>query len=285
LKGEEAITYHTPTHPERKQQSFQFGYTEHKKAISIMYPYLGIAVFVSACSYASAFVQPPANPATLSLRQPSRTSPSFHESLVLQATTSTKPLYDGTNYTFPDTTKPEGVAEMLEVTFVNACMQLREGYVDVLKMFIASAMAGYEFGYSIEDIQKELEICPKQSANRPLMDEERNLRYSWYNLVYLTLATLGHPTRVGSVVDSIPASIRDEYQEYVCQAVDAKKDGRLLSVEDLLKENGQGLSVMEKAILAQSLRLVTLTFTVMQDAEEARENEPDPPTPPIEGAF
>ena len=33
-----------------------------------------------------------------------------------------KPLYDATNYTFPDTTTVDGIAEVLEVSFVHSCM-------------------------------------------------------------------------------------------------------------------------------------------------------------------
>eukprot|EP00980_Cylindrotheca_fusiformis_P023193 scaffold10201_cov119-Cylindrotheca_fusiformis.AAC.10 len=206
--------------------------------------------------------------------------------LILRAQRTTdKPLYDGTNYTFPDTTKPAGIAELLENTFVNACFQLREGYVDVLKLFIAAAMASYEFGYPIDDIQKELEICPKETANRPLMEEESSLRHTWYCLVYMTLANLGHPTRVGSVADSIPADIREEYQNLVEEAVNAYKKGILLSNDQLLQTRGSDLSPMERGLLSQSVRLVTLIFTVIKEAQEARSGDVGPPSPPIEGAF
>jgi hypothetical protein len=207
--------------------------------------------------------------------------------LILQAEgTTEKPLYDGTGYTFPDTTKPAGIAELLETTFVNACFQLRDGYVDVLKMFVAASMASYEFGYSIDDIQKELAICPKETANRPLMEEEVSLRHTWYCLVYLTLAALGHPTKVGSVADSIPANIRDQYQELVEKAADAHKKGSSLSADQLLEQTKvSDLSPMEQGLLSQSVRLVTLTFVVLTEAEENRSGDLAPPTPPIEGAF
>lgn len=206
--------------------------------------------------------------------------------MILQAAgTTEKPLYDGTNYTFPDTTKPAGIAEILENTFVNACFQLRDGYVDVLKLFIAAAIASYEIGYAIDEIQQELVNCPKETANRPLMEEEINLRHTWYCLVYLTLATLGHPTRIGSIADSIPADIREDYQDLVDDAVDAYKKGVSLSNEQMLQTQGSGLSPMEQGILSQCIRLVTLTFTVRKEAQEARSGDVTPPTPPIEGAF
>ena len=207
-------------------------------------------------------------------------------------TTNQKPLYDGTNYTFPDTTQASGIAEIVEVTFVNACMQLRTGFVDVLKMFIAAAVAGYEFGYGIGDIQEELVNCKTQSANRPLMEEEVNLRYTWYCLVYLTLASLDHPSRnKQAVVESIPNKLRKDYQESVEQAVTANSKGISLSAEDLVikqnnnEEPSSDLSIMEKAIMSQSMRLITMTFTVLRETQEAQSGDVAPPTPPIEGAF
>lgn len=167
-------------------------------------------------------------------------------------------------------------------------MQLRTGYVDVLKLFIAAAVAGYEFGYQIDEIQKELANCKTQSANRPLMDEEVTLRNTWYCLVYLTLVSLGHPSRGASspgLVDSIPSDIRKDYQEVVEQAVATNNKGISPSAEELLKQSKKSdLSVMEEAIYSQSLRLIALVFTVLRESEEARE-EQSPPTPPIEGAY
>lgn len=214
----------------------------------------------------------------------------YAETTKQKETTNQKPLYDGTNYTFPDTTQASGIAEIVEVTFVNACMQLRTGFVDVLKMFIAAAVAGYEFGYGIGDIQEELVNCKTQSANRPLMEEEVNLRYTWYCLVYLTLASLDHPSRnKQAVVESIPDKIRKDYQESVEQAVTANSKGIALSAEDLVvKQNNDepsDLSIMEKAIMSQSMRLITMTFTVLRETQEAQTGDVAPPTPPIEGAF
>lgn len=43
-------------------------------------------------------------------------------STALPAAFDDKPLYDATNYTFPDTTTVDGIAEVLEVSFVHSCM-------------------------------------------------------------------------------------------------------------------------------------------------------------------
>ena len=209
----------------------------------------------------------------------------FESTTILQASgTSQKPLYDGTNYTFPDTTTPAGIAELLEVSFVNACMQLSTGYVDVLKMFIATSMASYELGFPIEEVQKELLACPKQTANRPLMKEEEELRYTWYNLVYSTLATVGHPSRNPSIQESIPQDIEDTYREAVEKVALANKEGRSVPVEELVEDLDPSLSQLERAVRSQSLRVVALTTIVLSESAESRAGMA-PPTPPIEGAF
>jgi hypothetical protein len=203
----------------------------------------------------------------------------------MEAGTSEKPLYDGTNYTFPDTTTPAGIAELLEVSFVNSCMQLRTGYVDVLKMFIAAATAGYELGFPIDEIKKELEVCQKQTARRPLMEEEVDLRRIWFSLVYLTLSSIGHPTRFSAVVESIPDELRDDYGVLIDAVAQSHKNGESLSVEELMKRDQSDLSEMERALKSQSMRVVTLTLQVLAESAEAREGGAQPPPPPIKGAF
>jgi hypothetical protein len=218
----------------------------------------------------------------------------FITNIQLYASTPEQPLYDGTNYTFPDTTTPDGIAEVLEVSFVHACMQLSSGYVDVLKMFIAAAMSSYQYGFPIDAIQKSLSECPNDTANRPLMPEEVDLRHTWYSLVYLTLLTIDHPTvQKEAVSDSIPTKIRETYGLLVDRMSEMYKvdDASTISVEDLMKDDSiapstQDLSEMERAILLQSMRVATLTLVVLR---EAQENDPagqsPPPKPPIKGAF
>ena len=217
---------------------------------------------------------------------------------ILFSSTSTKPLYDGTNYTFPDTTTSAGVAELLEVSFVHACMQLASGYVDVLKMFIASSIGAYEAGFSIDSIIDELENNKDlpNTANRPLMDEEKMLRRDWLCVIYLTLSAMDYKSPMGSSLsidvakDSIPEDIHKRYGNLVSKVGEAyKSDSKVPSVEELCNGNDQSgeLSPLEKAVLMQSLKVATLTPTVVEESKEARGSggKIEPPTPPIEGAF
>lgn len=219
------------------------------------------------------------------------------EAAPLFSSTSTRPLYDGTNYTFPDTRTPAGVAELLEVSFVHACMQLASGYVDVLKMFIAASIGAYEAGFSIASILEELEENKDlpNTANRPLMDEEKMLRRDWLCVVYLTLAAMGHTPSIPSPLTadvakkSIPDDIEERYGEYITKIGEAYRNGShaSVSVEGLASDGGSNdeLSPLVKAVLLQSLKVATLTPTVVEEAQEASGNNVKPPTPPIEGAF
>lgn len=245
-----------------------------------------------------------------------RRPPSFHDQTQTHATislcaadstgseeppsSSFRPLYDGTNYTFPDTTSPSGIAELLEVSFVKACMQLASGYVDILKLFIAASVAAYESGFSLPTIQKELEQCPNQTANRQLMPEEETLRFQWLCVIYLTLSLIQHTTRgdARSLMGDIPDSLRDKYESLIGQVAEAyvtSDQSVIPSVEGPLsasksQEQSPPLTEMDQAILAQSLRVATLTPVVLHESEAARANSAertpiDPPRPPIKGAF
>lgn len=203
-----------------------------------------------------------------------------------------RPLYDGTNYTFPDTRTPTGIAEVLEVTFVHGCMQLASGYVDVLKLFIAASIASYEYGFPLSTIEEELTECKSNTANRPLMAEELTLRRNWYSLVYLTLAAMGHKTSANiDLAETVPQEIRDVYGETVERvglAYRMEAESASMSVEELLNSSTDtsNLSELDRAILSQSLRVAVLTPVVVRESAEARGgNVQQPPTPPIEGAY
>lgn len=192
----------------------------------------------------------------------------------------------------PDATTPNGIAALLEVSFVQACMQLSSGYVDTLKLFIASAFTAYERGFTASALNLELGALQTQTAGRPLMQEEVELRTVWLCLVFLTLENIRHPSAAGGAVgDSVPGEIRQKFQTFVYDVVNAAKGGftlETLKLEDLLRRSdadAASLSQMEKAILGQSMRVVFLTLAVKEEAEAAA-NLPPPrkPGPSIPGA-
>ena len=187
----------------------------------------------------------------------------------------------------PDARTPAGVAALLEVTFVEACKLLSTGKVDTLKLFIASALSAYESGFPVPTLELELSMVERQTAGRPLLAEELELRSAWLALVYLTLQEAGHPLRpgVGDAADSVPDATRAKFRRLVAQVV-AKHQAGLgfdaLNVDDFV-DAGQPRDPVEKAILRQSMRLAFLTLVVRDETEAARGSKSPPPGPSIPG--
>ena len=193
-------------------------------------------------------------------------------------------------YALPDASTPSGIAALLEVTFVQACMQLSSGYVDTLKLFIAAAYAAYERGFTVSALGLELSALTTQTAGRPLMQEEVDLRQVWLCLVFLTLANVGHPSAAAAACgESVPEEIRKQFGTFVYDVVNARKSGftlETLKLEDLMRRSGTGesMTAMEKAILGQSMRVVFLTLTVKEESEAAADLPPPrKPGPSIPG--
>ena len=187
---------------------------------------------------------------------------------------------------------PAGIASMLEVTFVKACMQLSTGFVDVLKLFIAAAVSGYERGFTIPALTLELEQVAAQTAGRPLVAEEADLRIVWLALVYMTLEQVNHKTAaVASELGStVPADIRQKFNTFVYDIINAKAGGwtlQTLKLEDAWLRSGNEVDIgkmtdLEKAVLSQSMRIIFLTLTVLEETALASgESVPKPNIPGI----
>eukprot|EP00628_Pelagophyceae_sp_CCMP2097_P037731 CAMPEP_0184244620 /NCGR_PEP_ID=MMETSP0977-20130417/978_1 /TAXON_ID=483370 /ORGANISM="non described non described, Strain CCMP2097" /LENGTH=256 /DNA_ID=CAMNT_0026549911 /DNA_START=29 /DNA_END=799 /DNA_ORIENTATION=- len=189
---------------------------------------------------------------------------------------SNAPMYDGTNYTLPDASTAAGAAALLEVSFVNACLQLASGYVDTLKLFIASATGAFECGLTVDALELELSMATTQTAGRPLAVEESDLRSVWLALVYLTLVHVGHPSQKLDVAGaSVPAETAHKFEKFVSDIVAAEGRGhslQTLKLEEVLRreEGAPPLTQLENAVLSQSMRVVFLTLMVVGEISEAR---------------
>ena len=64
------------------------------------------------------------------------------------------------------------IAELIEASFVRAVMDLRTGLVDTLKLFVSAVKAGYARGVSVRELEATLGAVARQTAGRPLMEEE-----------------------------------------------------------------------------------------------------------------
>ena len=155
------------------------------------------------------------------------------------------------------------VAELVEATFVRACMDAARGDVTTLKLFIASAVGGYRLGVPLPALGSAVAACEAEhsTAGRPLLPEEAELRTLWLSLVYLTLEAEGEAAPPGGdggdggdgrdgrdggeeplAAASVDASARDEYSPLV-EEVRRKVGGGAalgdLSVDDLVGADPQ----------------------------------------------
>jgi len=222
-------------------------------------------------------------------------------SFMIRAGTSTAPQSDGTNLEalrqlIKEKDKsdsfekieltPDNIAKMIDVTFVKGCMDLAQGYVDVLKLMIVSTQAAYTNGISFIDLEMRVNAIKESVANRPLMPEEIELRSAWMSVIYLTLSMIGYQqeTVLSDLTDGIRQETSHRFKVIVQDIIETGKDK--VSVSDLKVEQFRSHAnsesdPLQKAILSQSIRVILLTLLVV---EEETKCIPATPRPPIPGA-
>ena len=181
----------------------------------------------------------------------------------------------------PSIPKPS-IAECLEATFVPAVMSMARGDITELKLFIASAQAGYKTNEPIETLSSEMDALPVQTAGRPLAPEESALRSSWIALVYLTLDRLASEKGGDESEALVPDALRSEYESMVSQLVQAKKQSVPLSSLNLNELAGaKPADATAEALLKQAFRVVYLTLDNVESADLAgtRADAPKEPGP------
>ncbi|CAB9510222.1 expressed unknown protein [Seminavis robusta] len=187
---------------------------------------------------------------------------------------------------------PERVAELIEVSFVNGVMQLSQGYVETIKLFIASVISGYSLGISPQRLMEYVAACPDQSANRPLMDEEIQLRSTWIQVVYLVLEQVGYLEKTEGDDDDgeeeVDASVRETYESAIPLLKQLKENGESFEGQKIFSKLSMEPpeNPLEEALAAQSLKVAWLTLVVLEEEEQCLEDKkPTKPQPPIPGAF
>ena len=194
---------------------------------------------------------------------------------------------------------PETIAEMIEVSFLQGCMQLAQGYVDVLKLFIVAVKTGYEKKIPLDELNQLVQDCPVNSAGRDLMKEELELRREWMAVVYGMMEALNNnemgdlettsdtpPTTASSSNDSSKTRVTQvvdsmlQLQRYLQEEEDqsgGEQDSIValtnLTVEQALQKlptlsqlmDELESSPMEKAFLTNDIRVALLTFKVIEE--------------------
>mmetsp|Transcript_17596 Transcript_17596/g.26491 ORF Transcript_17596/g.26491 Transcript_17596/m.26491 type:complete len:293 (+) Transcript_17596:80-958(+) len=215
---------------------------------------------------------------------------------------------------------PETIAEMIEVSFIQSCLQLSQGYVDVLKLFIVAVKTGYETNLSLEELHQLVQDCPVNSAGRDLMKEELALRREWMMMVYEMMKVLKVNENQAASDDDDAPQIDNDSQIRVAQVVESMLELQTVLKEEHEQSGGQQdvnvvlttLSVesameklpsltqlldsienpVDKAFLTNDVRVALLTFKVLdeervclEDAKGSRSVAKGEtiPRPPIKG--
>ena len=166
--------------------------------------------------------------------------------------------------------------------------------MDVLKLFLVATRAAYEKKIPLSELVDVVSACPVQSANRPLSDQEIEVRTTWLNLGYLTLSTLDKMEN-----GSGAATISSDWDMGISEEV---LDQYLIAAEEAVKrENGENvdqaentkpdLDPLQAAIYKTNLKVIDLTLTVVKEERLANESSGldgdgvGPPRPNIPGAY
>ena len=170
-------------------------------------------------------------------------------------------------------------------------MQLAQGYVDTLKLFIAAVLTAYGVTLPINNLIDLLQECPNQSANRPLMQEEEDLRTIWIELVYLTAQDVQYRQTIVQDAEMWPHEQDDALTIYKAMLprlrkrhAEGNETGPRFQAQEITSENMDILGdatkdPTQKALLLQNLRVIWMTLTVMEEEKLAANT--DPPAPPI----
>jgi hypothetical protein len=240
----------------------------------------------------------------------------------VQSTSLMTPAVDGTPSTMvysaskeeQEDLTSETIAEMIEVSFLQSCLQLSQGYVDVLKLFIVAVKTGYQKKIPLDELHELVKNCPVNSAGRDLMKEEVDLRREWMAVVYEMMKALNHENnncmsvtlqgqepanpnydsqkRVAQVVDSmlqLQQNLQEEEhksggeQDSVVALTNLTVEKALQKLPSLSQLHESIQSPMKKAFLTNDIRVALLTFKVIEEEKVCLEDSKGKkiPRPPI----
>ena len=169
-----------------------------------------------------------------------------------------------------------------------------DSYVDVLKLFLVATRAAYQKKIPLPQLIDLVSACPIQTANRPLSDQEIEVRSMWLNLGYLTLSTLEQMehTTSGEKISfdwdmEISSAVQDQYSIAAQGAIKRERGEGVEGAEVSLSDNDP----LQAAIYKTNLRVIDLTLTVVKEERLANESSGldgdgvGPPRPNIPGAY
>jgi hypothetical protein len=164
----------------------------------------------------------------------------------------------------------------------------------VLKLFIVSVKSAYQRCSKIAEIVDQVDACPVQTAGRPLVSEEVQLRTTWIYAVALMLDQVAYPKKenIQSPSEEAPMEqeVRNTYGPIVEAVMELHASGGSLKTREFLEQNASSLpeSIHEDdvqyAIVSQTIKVMWYTLVVLQEERMASgDDEPSPLSarPPI----
>lgn len=185
------------------------------------------------------------------------------------------------------------IAELIEISFIQSCMQMAQGYVDVLKLFIVSVKAAYQRsnGYnSMDNIVRMVDTCMVNTAGRPLELEEIQLRATWIYAVALMLDHVNYhnegltTNRMDQSFDDneddcIASTVASTYRPVLSKIFELKHSGNMLKTQDFMEQN-KGLfreelfdDNVQLAITTQTIKVLWYTLTVLEEERLANDTD------------
>jgi len=188
------------------------------------------------------------------------------------------------------------IAELIEVSFIQACLALAQGYVDTLKLFIVAVKASYERGtLSVSSLIQAVNECPTNTAGRPLMPEEEALRSTWIHAVHLMLDHIDHPRSGSSKSNNnnnnnnndIDAKIRETYSTPILNDIVAAQESNVVwNTNDFVARHKEQLlppimddndnnsnDLVQTAIISQTIKVLYYTLVVLAEERLANVEE------------
>lgn len=198
----------------------------------------------------------------------------------------------------------EKISTLIEVTFIQSCLQIATGYVDILKLFLATLKAAYDQKIPMPTLIESVASMDitRNTANRPLMEEEISLRTLWMNIAYLTLECL-YRMESNSAELEFDSNMDEALDKSLSVSLTTRGNYKFVIEEKVLKFLGRDAGsnatpstpgeLDEAAMMEYSLKIIDLILVVVK--EERFANEPSksgldgdgvgPPRPNIPGAY
>jgi hypothetical protein len=185
------------------------------------------------------------------------------------------------------------IVDMIEVSFIHACLQLSQGYVDILKLFIVACKAAFERQLNVHELIHKVDNYANQNtAGRELAKDEVSLRTTWIQAVYLILAYIEYQqnvttTTLGQVgCKDLDQDVLSRYSNVLPIIVKffgtGKSHANVIALAETLTQE-QDLNAVDQAITTQTLRVLWYTLVVL--SEEAMADPSVPPRPNIPGTY